>query len=91
MAPAIDPGGAFTPPRGQGKGHEEMAEPPDTRGCAQHARECNAEGLPPTAPSLVVKSCYCWCFPGWSYMQLHVSFTCVREWGIEGNSIYSTK
>lgn len=24
-------------------------------------------------------------------MQLHVSFTCVREWEIEGNSIYSTK
>lgn len=57
MAPATDPGGAFTHPRGQGKGHEEMAEPPDTRGCAQHAGEPNAEGLPQAAPSLMVKSC----------------------------------
>lgn len=57
MAPATGPGGAFTHPRGQGEGHEEMAEPPDTRGCAQHAREPNAEGLPQAAPSLVVKSC----------------------------------
>lgn len=57
MAPATDPGGAFTRPRGQAKGHEEMAEPPDTRGCAQHAGEPNAEGLPQAAPSLVVKSC----------------------------------
>lgn len=56
MAPAIDPGGAFTHPRVQGKGYEETAEPPDTKGCAQHAREPNAEGLPQTAPSLVVKA-----------------------------------
>lgn len=35
---------------------KEMAELPDPKGCAQHAREPNAEGLPQTAPSLVVKA-----------------------------------